>query len=176
MNWCIFRFHICDAYLQISRCALGMGACERFLHAAPSDLMKAGEFEEQCAYSVTGDVDDRTKKTLARNHRRVTFLVNVWLNYKPFNVSPFPNTMIDKQSDVNLFGGTSLFPDCKKRSHGDDGTRHICANDISTVNVVVREGKALLLSDVTRQQVPSPSLEGNCDDGGGSGTTVTVPS
>jgi hypothetical protein len=28
----------------------------------------------------------------------VTFLVNVWLDYRPFNVHPFPGTMVDKMS------------------------------------------------------------------------------
>ena len=28
----------------------------------------------------------------------MTFLVNIWLNYRPFNVNPFPETMLDKLS------------------------------------------------------------------------------
>ena len=35
---------------------------------------------------------------LRRRRRRVTFLVNVWLNYKPFGVKPFPEGMVDKLS------------------------------------------------------------------------------
>jgi len=40
------------------------------------------------------------KAILERRHRRVTFLVNILLNYKPFNVHVFPESMIDKMSKV----------------------------------------------------------------------------
>jgi len=81
----------------------------RYLHAAPSDVMEEGLFERQCSYDVTSEMDDKTKKVLGRKHRRVTFLVNIWLNYKPFNVNPFPETMIEKLSKRDLFGDSSLF-------------------------------------------------------------------
>lgn len=61
----------------------------RYLHAAPSDLQEPGAFEEQCR------VPDGKDKRL---YRRCTFLVNIWLNHQPFNVHPFPETMIDKLS------------------------------------------------------------------------------
>lgn len=82
----------------------------QFLHAAPPDLMENGAFEEQC--KITDEIvesmsSDKTKKEvercckiLERRHRRVTFLVNIWLNYKPFNVELFPETMIDKLTKV----------------------------------------------------------------------------
>lgn len=92
----------------------------RFLHAAPPNLMEDGMFERQIQYEVSSipppqhdddnDDDDkgdeqrqqkdikRKEQLLKRRHRRVTFLVNIWLNYKPFNVEPFPASMIDKMS------------------------------------------------------------------------------
>lgn len=70
----------------------------RFLHAAPPDLMKDGEFQKQIAFQASPD-DDATKiKQLLRSHRRVTFLVNIWLNYRPLDVQPFPEMMLDKMS------------------------------------------------------------------------------
>jgi len=42
------------------------------------------------------------KVIFERRHRRVTFLVNILLNYKPFNVHVFPQNMIDKMSKVEL--------------------------------------------------------------------------
>ena len=80
----------------------------RFLHAAPPDLMEDGLFERQCKIpeeeeEATNDpkAAERRRKILERRHRRVTFLVNVWLNYKPFNVELFPDTMIDKLTKVD---------------------------------------------------------------------------
>jgi hypothetical protein len=81
----------------------------RYLHAAPSDLMEEGMFDKQCAFEVTPNMNDKDKKILERRHRRVTFLVNVWLNYKPFNVNAFPETMLNSLSKVDLFGDFKLF-------------------------------------------------------------------
>ena len=80
----------------------------RYLHAAPSDIMEEGAFQKQCQLPPEQgtDQDDTKAKTadqkkLQRRHRRVTFLVNIWLNYKPFDVKPFPDTMISKLSGYN---------------------------------------------------------------------------
>lgn len=81
----------------------------RFLHAAPADLMEPGAFEKQLELpksSNNNNNDNATDnsqqlKILKRRHRRVTFLVNIWLNYKPFDVAPFPETMIDKMSGTD---------------------------------------------------------------------------
>lgn len=72
----------------------------RYLHAAPSNLMPPGEFEKQT--KVSDDlVDEDERKKQMRRQRRVTFLVNVWLNYKPFNVEPFPESMMDKMTKIS---------------------------------------------------------------------------
>eukprot|EP00804_Cyclotella_cryptica_P029484 CCRYP_011284-RA/>CCRYP_011284-RA protein AED:0.09 eAED:0.09 QI:6/0.5/0.66/1/0.5/0.33/3/343/458 len=81
----------------------------RLLHAAPSDLMEDGLFEKQCQFKVIEGMSDKEKKIMERRHRRTTFLVNIWLNYKPFNVNPFPETMISSMSKVDLFGDFELF-------------------------------------------------------------------
>lgn len=81
----------------------------RFLHAAPSNFMKKGLFEKQielplnCISQINKDksTTEKNKKILKRRHRRVTFLVNIWLNYKPFNVDVFPESMIDKLSKTD---------------------------------------------------------------------------
>jgi len=74
----------------------------RYLHAAPSDFMEPGEFQKQS--EIPDDeknneaLTESERKKLKRRRRRVTFLVNVWLNYKPFGVQPFPDSMINKLS------------------------------------------------------------------------------
>lgn len=89
----------------------------QLLHAAPPDLMQEGVFAQQCkisddelnAISSGGDAKEveRRRKILERRHRRVTFLVNIWLNYKPFNVELFPETMLDKltKADESKWNG-----------------------------------------------------------------------
>ena len=46
--------------------------------------------------------DAAVDKKEARRQRRVTFLVNIWLNFHPLNVHPFPDTMMDKMSGGQL--------------------------------------------------------------------------
>jgi hypothetical protein len=83
----------------------------RFLHSAPPDLMEEGAWQRQTrvptshppkssALSANGADAARANsiKRMTRRQRRVTFLVNIWLNYRPFNVDPFPDAMIDKMS------------------------------------------------------------------------------
>lgn len=71
----------------------------RYLHAAPSDLMENGAFQKQIQLPKSeGTLSKEEIIKLQRRHRRVTFLVNIWLNYKPLGVQPFPETMIDKLS------------------------------------------------------------------------------
>ena len=80
----------------------------RYLHAAPPDLMEEGRFVEQTRLpelqtTITTENDetkeqDGTLKLFRRRHRRVTFLVNVWLNYKPIDARMFPETMLDKMT------------------------------------------------------------------------------
>jgi len=86
-----------DAYLSWPKKGKHLSFDGRFLHAAPSNLMKDGEFENQI--KVSDDITDETeRKKETRRKRRVTFLVNIWLNYKPFNTEPFPETMMDKMT------------------------------------------------------------------------------
>ena len=109
----------------------------RYLHAAPSDMMIDGLFDKQCQFDTTSDMDTKTKKILTRQHRRVTFLVNIWLNHKPFNVNPFPETMIGNLSKVDLFGSDKLF-DRTAEQQKDEKTSH------TTTNVQVKDGVATL--------------------------------
>lgn len=85
----------------------------RFLHAAPTDLLEEGAFDEQCKFDTPIDISEKERKVLMRRHRRVTLLVNIWLNYKPFNVNAFPDTMLDKLSKVDMLGDANLFDDSK---------------------------------------------------------------
>mmetsp|Transcript_28112 Transcript_28112/g.47663 ORF Transcript_28112/g.47663 Transcript_28112/m.47663 type:complete len:443 (-) Transcript_28112:2123-3451(-) len=84
----------------------------RYLHAAPSDLLRDGLFEEQCKFDRPDGIDMKEMKVLERRHRRVSFLVNVWLNYHPYNVHPFPETMISNLSKMDLLGDVRLFDKC----------------------------------------------------------------
>eukprot|EP00814_Leptocylindrus_danicus_P016725 CAMPEP_0116003654 /NCGR_PEP_ID=MMETSP0321-20121206/169_1 /TAXON_ID=163516 /ORGANISM="Leptocylindrus danicus var. danicus, Strain B650" /LENGTH=358 /DNA_ID=CAMNT_0003471873 /DNA_START=46 /DNA_END=1122 /DNA_ORIENTATION=+ len=82
----------------------------RFLHAAPSDFMEEGIFEKQC--QVPDGTKDADLKSVQRYHRRITFLVNVWINHRPIGVNPFPETMLDKLSKCDL-NEESIFRDCR---------------------------------------------------------------
>jgi hypothetical protein len=87
----------------------------RFLHAAPCDLMEHGTFEKQIHFQPVEN-DARKNKLLARRHRRVTFLVNIWLNHHPFDVNPFPDTMVDKMSGQKESDRRPLFSEAEPNS------------------------------------------------------------
>lgn len=103
------------------------------LHAAPGDLLKSGEFAEQCKCDLTGISNEKEKHVVQRRHRRVTFLVNVWLNFKPINVNLFPEGMIDKLSSSKDDEQSILFEanagDSKERCKAD----HRCDSKSITV-------------------------------------------
>jgi hypothetical protein len=64
----------------------------RYLHAAPSNLVNKSK-------KLTKIVEpNKEPKFMIRRTRRYTFLVNIWMYHHPFNVHPFPESMIDKLS------------------------------------------------------------------------------
>ena len=117
----------------------------RYLHAAPSDIMQAGLFDKQCQFDTTSDMDTKTKRILTRQHRRVTFLVNVWLNHKPFNVNPFPDTMIGNLSKVDLFGSVMKLFDSQQQK--DEKTSH------TTTKVLVNKDGVATLENGSRVEL-----------------------
>lgn len=108
--------HCCDdnddeAYISWPNQGKHLSFDGRYLHAAPVDLMRPGAFQNQIQVPAK-QTTPQQQKVLIRRHRRCTFLVNVWLNYHPYNVEPFPETMIDKMSKCS--SGTHLFPVAEK--------------------------------------------------------------
>jgi hypothetical protein len=71
----------------------------RYLHAAPKDLLFNGN-DVACSSSDDNsrDITAFTSKKEERSNRRITFLVNIWLNYIPLKTKRFPDTMVDKLS------------------------------------------------------------------------------
>jgi hypothetical protein len=77
----------------------------RFLHAAPSDLaVKVVSIDSSKEVILCNNDNSSTIKE-RRRRCRYTFLVNIWLHHKPFNVHPFPDSIIDKMS-----GYAPVFP------------------------------------------------------------------
>ena len=80
----------------------------RYLHASPLDLMGDKDAFSKQLESALASLENKNKdeeqqqqplsKSKKRRCRRVTFLVNIWLNYKPYDVNPFPESMVDKMS------------------------------------------------------------------------------
>ena len=100
------------------------------LHAAPIDLMptNSNKFDE---YSTHGRSFSRShQKEEERRCRRITFLVNIWLNYKPVNVKPFPETMLDKLSKHHhQTGNFQLFVNNDRSSGAGNSEEHLIPDD-----------------------------------------------
>ena len=120
----------------------------RYLHAAPPDLMgdkNAFEKQIECAAKK----DDGTSKAIRRRHRRVTFLVNVWLNYRPYDVNPFPESMVDKMSG------------------GDDKTRKGLKFAVSSANnasTALHVQKTTIRSNEATEIAPETEKDSSSDD------------
>ncbi|CAB9499899.1 expressed unknown protein [Seminavis robusta] len=130
-------------YLSWPRFGKHLSFDGRFLHAAPSDLMEPGTFETQCQIPET--TTTKSEKQQRRRHGRVTFLVNIWLNHKPFGVKPFP--MIDKLSGL--------------KPNDRVGLQFASKNDPTTRVDVVDDNNNNDNNSNTRCQWPM----GNCDSG-----------
>jgi len=89
---------VVESYISWPKLGKHLSFDGRYLHAAPYDLIEEGVFEKQIDVADLKGLDETVTKKVKRRRRRVTFLVNVWLNYKPFNVEIFPDTMVDKLS------------------------------------------------------------------------------
>jgi hypothetical protein len=158
----------------------------RYLHAAPSDLMEKGAFEKQCHIPVDNPTPDDQKK-LKRRYRRVTFLVNVWLNHKPFGIKPFPDTMIDKlsghatdQARVGLHFSNNYKPTTKSvtvdsKGVAKDGSDQGSATDGMITRFQWPMGDCSS-GEVIEADIPLDVVLGQASDGGSLGVTWTEPS
>eukprot|EP01052_Picozoa_sp_SAG31_P003331 SAG31_NODE_126_length_23665_cov_6.178987_26_plen_221_part_00 len=61
----------------------------RFLHAAPAALQQIWGGTDAATQEISPDVEPKQAPTEQRA-QRISFLVNVWLNWKPTDVVPFP--------------------------------------------------------------------------------------
>eukprot|EP00978_Attheya_sp_CCMP212_P022743 scaffold68282_cov47-Attheya_sp.AAC.4 len=143
----------------------------RYLHAAPSDLMPSGLFEQQCRIDTpsneTSDSDQKQQcKILGRRHRRVTFLVNIWLHYKPFNVNMFPDTMVDNMTPSS--NTCYLF---EKQSDENKSATTTCQYQAIEINSGHKSGQSSACPDKTKRF----TWPLGCDDGPKESIHVDMP-
>jgi hypothetical protein len=127
----------------------------RYLHAAPADIMEKGAFQKQIQIQGEESLSKEERVKLQRRHRRVTFLVNVWLNYKPFGVKTFPETMVDKlsgyregQAKVNL-----KLQQQKEQNHASGSNSSAASTLPSTLDQVeICGGKAISKGSLTESK------------------------
>ena len=134
------------------------------------DPASSSDDDDDAAVVATGDGEDdgdRTRKTLARRRRRVTFLVNVWLNHRPIGVMPFPDGMVGKLRGSDLFGDDFEMFD-EDDGGGDDRNAGAVAprgdhpaTTTTTTKVIVKGGVASLVEGRT----PSAAADDDDDDG-----------
>jgi hypothetical protein len=129
----------------------------RYLHAAPMELMPPGLWEQQLQHS------NPDSKASVRRHRRVTFLVNVWLHYKPFYVDRFP--MPEKMSgyqDTNKIGLTF--------GSSPDPVSIITDNKVAKANVTrltwSMGGGSDDYEEFIHMDIPLPAIQEKREEGG----------
>jgi len=118
----------------------------RYLHAAPPDLMgEKNAFQKQLELASKNDDGDSKKQT--RRRRRVTFLVNVWLNYKPYDVHDFPESMINKMSGFK--------EDDRKKLEFDDPSVSKASSALHVQKTVIRSNQATEMNAETGKEPSS---------------------
>jgi hypothetical protein len=104
----------------------------RYLHAAPYDLLfNANDVSFENTDSNTASSSSSTavtSKQKQRSNRRITFLVNVWLNYIPLKTERFPDTMVDKLSGWTAGCDVHDIEDLEKTS------------EFKSANIIIGEG------------------------------------
>jgi hypothetical protein len=156
-----------EAYLSWPKKGKHLSFDGRYLHAAPSNFMKSGTFNEQL--KVPDEIkDEEQKKKQVRRQRRVTFLVNIWLNYKPFNVDIFPQSMIDKMTKTNDQTPKILFKDIC-----DEVKYDICDTTVQTHDQSSKENKCFKWSmggcgsnESINMDVALDAIQSKIEDGG----------
>jgi hypothetical protein len=135
-----------DAFVSSPSLGKHLSFDGRFLHAAPPDLLEEGSFDKQLHFEEPSPEQPSQRKLLVRRHRRVTFLVNIWLNYQPFDVKPFP--MIDKLSGGNDSAVGLSFPPLQEEKERAASVR----------TVTIKDGKAKEVS-CTAESSTIPTME-----------------
>lgn len=89
-----------EAFISWPRQGKHLSFDGRYLHGATPDLLPEQVLQQSqpVSHNAKNDSSESENVKITRRQRRVTFLVNIWLNYRPFNVEPFPETMVDKMS------------------------------------------------------------------------------
>jgi hypothetical protein len=118
-----------DAFVSSPSLGKHLSFDGRFLHAAPPDLLVKGSFDKQVHFEEPSPDQPSLRKLLVRRHRRVTFLVNIWLNYHPFDVKPFPETMIDKMSGSEGSAVGLSFPPLQEEKERAASVRTVTIKD-----------------------------------------------
>ena len=125
--------HVPRAFISWPKTGKHLSFDGKHLHAAPIDLMPPGSFETQIQLSENDNdsSNNENNKKEVRRKRRVTFLVNIWLNYRPFGVNPFPHTMIDKLSKIDTKEGELFTKHSSSNEKPSSTTTVIDSSDVS---------------------------------------------
>jgi hypothetical protein len=124
----------------------------RYLHAAPSNLLSR---------SKKLQLNGESNQYMERRQRRYTFLVNIWMYHHPFNVHPFPESMIDKLSgaESNQKNGIRLI--LEDANHGESDKAHgnftnvsnVCVLSDSTIQMCESDTDMALTNQIVKAQI-----------------------
>jgi hypothetical protein len=152
----------------ISNPSLGKHMCfdGRFLHAAPAGLQEEDEAEDD-----DDDEDDDNEEEEDDSGRpvRVTFLVNVWLNYMPSTADPLPAAIVGSlQTPVDS-------EVCRFRPDMEAGVvpkASLAPAVPAAVTAAAVTAAAVTAAAVTPAAVAAAVQEGKGEGGGGTGVQV----
>ena len=121
----------------------------RLLHAAPSELVKP---------EVLVKLGQQNMEWVG--HRRVTFLVNIWLNHRSIGVQPFPEALVGK-----LSGNKCWNSDAFSRTE-QCGLKNIAIRKEETTEIRWLLGASCDAEEHIQVQVPLNDIQRELSNGG----------
>jgi hypothetical protein len=128
----------------------------RYLHAAPSNLLNQSKKLVPIMESTNND-----PSFIIRRKRRYTFLVNIWMYHRPFNVHPFPESMIDKlsgsknhpKSSIRLVMNQEDSKQTREKAKCCTNVTNVAVLSDSTVQISENDTKPYIISTKVKQFV-----------------------
>ena len=115
------------------------------LHAAPSDFLQdtdhsdSDSSDESSSSGSSGESessDDEGGSILSLENKRVTFLVNIWLDHLPSQAGPFPPSLLDANSSLHSSSATPLALDFSHPTSDLSPDLHLTLNTLDTLEPV----------------------------------------
>jgi hypothetical protein len=138
----------------------------RWLHGALPELSRKAEGASEGDGETDGE--DEKNPTSSTTTKRVTFLVNVWLNHVPSTATPLPERALRRMAKLGAYVFANGDTFAKKKSSDDAAVESVDVAKLGVSKEIQREFKHAEATFLMRAAFPVSWLEGEAPRRGGS--------